>query len=210
MPSEEAFRHALQLRHGKELQERFSHACVAVCGLGGLGSHIAMALARAGIGKLHLIDFDRVELSNLNRQQYNTAQIGMRKTEALRENLLAAMPYCAICTDYVRMTAENTAALLAKDDIVCEAFDAPECKAMLVHHVLEAYPEKYVIAASGMAGLHSSNSIRTKRITSHLYVCGDGESDVAENHTLFASRAMLCAAHQANAVLRIIAGISEK
>ena len=70
IPTREEMEQAFKMRHGKELQEKFSSAVVAVCGLGGLGSHIAEALARAGIGKLILIDFDYVDVSNLHRQQY--------------------------------------------------------------------------------------------------------------------------------------------
>lgn len=67
---------ALVLRHKKKVQDKLDTARVAVCGLGGLGSHIAIALARCGVGYLHLIDFDSVELTNVNRQQYPINQIG--------------------------------------------------------------------------------------------------------------------------------------
>ena len=71
----ETFRAALVARHGAARQAKFEAARAAVCGLGGLGSNVAIALARAGVGHLHLIDFDRVEPSNLNRQQYAAAQV---------------------------------------------------------------------------------------------------------------------------------------
>lgn len=201
---------ALAARHGRERQARFLAGKVAICGLGGLGSNVAVALARAGVGQLHLIDFDRVDISNLNRQQYKACQIGMPKTEALRENLMEIAPYCRIRTDCVRLTAENAVALLQDDEILCEAFDAPECKAMLIDAVSERLPDKWLVAASGMAGLSSANTIRTRRITRRLYLCGDGESDVATEGTLFSSRVMLCAAHEANLILRILAGINEE
>mgnify|MGYP002603664626 CR=1 FL=1 len=102
-PSREEVIKALSQRHGEELQKKFSGARAAVCGLGGLGSNIALALARAGLGTLHLIDFDRVELSNLNRQQYSFSQLGLYKTEALRENILSAAPYCRVIIDTVRI-----------------------------------------------------------------------------------------------------------
>ena len=188
-PSREEVIKALSQRHGEELQKKFSGARAAVCGLGGLGSNIALALARAGLGTLHLIDFDRVELSNLNRQQYSFSQLGLYKTEALRENILSAAPYCRVM-----------------DGIICEALDRAEEKAMLVNNILEAFPDKYIIAASGMAGLGSSNSIRTRRISDRFYLCGDQSSDSEKGLGLFSARAMLCAAHQANMVLRILAG----
>lgn len=206
IPSKEEMLHALEERHGAELQRKFSSASVAICGLGGLGSNIALSLARAGVGRLHLIDFDRVDLSNLNRQQYAAAQLGRYKTEALRENLLAASPYLDVVADTVRVTEDNLAELLGKDDIICEAFDRAETKAMLVNGVLETFPEKYLVSGSGMAGLSSSNSIRTRQITKRFYLCGDGTSDIADGLGLVAPRVMLCAAHQANMILRIIAG----
>ena len=195
----------LEQRHGKALQEGFSAASVAVCGLGGLGSNVAISLARAGIGRLHLIDFDRVDISNLHRQQYGVSQLGMFKTEAMRQMLSEIAPYCEVVTDTVRLNEENIS-LIAECDIVCECFDNAECKAMLVNGVSERYPDKFIVAASGMSGLHTGNTIQTKRLGRRLYICGDGESDVSSDGTLFAPRVMLCAAHQANTVLRIIAG----
>lgn len=206
IPSKEDMLRALEQRHGAELQRKFSSASVAVCGLGGLGSNIALSLARAGIGRLHLIDFDRVDISNLNRQQYAVSQLSMYKTEALRDNLLSVSPYLDIVTDTVRVTEENLAGLLAEDDIICEAFDRAEAKAMLVNGVMETFPGKYLVAGSGMAGMSSSNSIRTRQVTKHFYLCGDGTSDIADGMGLVASRVMLCAAHQAHMVLRILAG----
>ena len=195
----------LEQRHGTELQRKFSSASVAVCGLGGLGSNVAISLARAGVGKLHLIDFDRVDISNLHRQQYGTSQLGINKTEAMKQTLSEIAPYCDVVTDMVWLNEENIS-LIADCDIVCECFDSAECKAMLVNGVSERYPDKYIVAASGMSGLHTGNTIQTKRLGKRLYICGDGISDITSDGTLFSPRVMLCAAHQANTVLRIIAG----
>ena len=200
---------ALIARHGADLHEKFSSATVAVCGLGGLGSNIAVSLARAGVGKLILIDFDRVDISNLNRQQYKAAQIGMPKTEALRDNLFAIAPFLKADLHTVRMTEENAVRLVREADVVCEAFDDAQAKAMLVNCICEAFPKTYLVAASGMAGLASPNAIRTRRIGQRLYLCGDGVSDVRSGLGLVAPRVMLCAAHQALAVLRILAGEHE-
>ncbi len=192
-------------RHGADLQQKFSSACVAVCGLGGLGSNVAISLARAGVGKLLLIDFDKVDISNLHRQQYAVSQLGMYKTEAMKQTLADIAPYCEVITHTLKLTEENLS-LVADCDIVCECFDNAECKAMLVNGVAERYPEKYIVVASGMSGLHTGNTIQTKKLGKRLYICGDGMSDVDNDGTLFAPRVMLCAAHQANTVLRIIAG----
>lgn len=196
---------ALEARHGKALQERFSAASVAVCGLGGLGSNVAISLARAGIGRLRLIDFDRVDISNLHRQQYGVSQLGMYKTEAMKLMLAEIAPYCEATANTVRLNEDNLS-VIADCDIICECFDNAQRKAMLVNGIAENYPEKYIVAASGMSGLHTANTIRTKKLGKRLYICGDGASDVEADGTLYAPRVMLCAAHQANTVLRIIAG----
>ena len=205
LPSKEEIEDALRMRHTKELQDKISRAGVAVCGLGGLGSNIAFALARCGIGYLHLIDFDRVDLTNLNRQQYMAAQIGMPKPQALKEELLAVNPYLNIRTDFVKLTEENIPELLKDDRYICEAFDVPEAKAMLTNRILERFPDKILVGASGMAGLGNSNEIRTRKVLPNYYLCGDGTSDVQTCGGLMAPRVMICAAHQANQILELIA-----
>ena len=206
MITEKEWTDALISRHGEELHKRFSSATVAVCGLGGLGSNIATALARSGIGKLLLIDFDCVDVTNLHRQQYKASQIGRYKAEALAENLLEMAPYTKIHTVTVKITEENFAELLKEADIVCEAFDHAESKAMLVNGVLEQLPHCYLVAASGMAGMNTPNTIRTRKIMKRFYLCGDEVSEAADSIGLVAPRVMLCAAHQAHTVLRILAG----
>ena len=205
IPTKEEWNKALYERHGEDVQKKFSAATIALCGLGGLGSNIAISLARAGIGKLILIDFDKVDITNLHRQQYKANQIGMDKTDALSENLKEIAPYIGIESHTVRITVDNAVELLKDADIICEAFDNAECKAMLTNLILETMPNKFLVAASGMAGFGSANSIRTRKITSRFYLCGDEESDVQSEGSLVSSRVMLCAAHQAHTVLRILA-----
>lgn len=206
IPTKKEWMDALAARHGTELQRRFSEATVAVCGLGGLGSNIAIALARAGIGKLVLIDFDKVDITNLHRQQYRATQIGQCKTDALAENLFEVAPYTDIKTVKEKLTEDNFAELLKDADVICEAFDDAEAKAMLVNGVLEKLPDCYLVAASGMAGIDTPNTIKTRKIGKRFYLCGDEVSDVADTIGLVAPRVMLCAAHQAQTVLRILAG----
>ena len=204
-PTKDEWKKALEERHGKELQQAFSSATVAICGLGGLGSNIAIALARAGVGRLILIDFDRVDITNLHRQQYKADQIGAYKTVALSENLKEIAPYISLEVHTECITEENAVTLLSDADIICEAFDDAECKAMLTNTVLSEMPDKYLVAASGMAGMGVTNSIRTRRITSRFYLCGDETSEVSDGIGLVAPRVALCAAHQAHTVLRILA-----
>lgn len=123
----------------------------------------------------------------------------------MSENLKETAPYISLEAHTARITEDNAADLLKTADIICEAFDDAECKAMLTNLVLEAMPEKYLIAASGMAGMGSANTIKTRRVSKRFYICGDEASDVSEEGCLVASRVMLCAAHQAHTVLRILA-----
>ena len=205
IPTHNEWTAALEMRHGKALQQKFSAATVAVCGLGGLGSNIAISLARAGIGKLILIDVDRVDITNLHRQQYKAAQIGCYKTDALVENLREISPYLEVEPITQTITEQNCGVFLKDVDIVCEAFDDPEAKAMLTNYVLESMPEAFLVAASGMAGMGSPNFIHTRKITNKFYLCGDEKSDVSDGIGLTAPRVMLCAAHQAHTILRILA-----
>ena len=190
IPSREEFRCALVEKQGEEIVQKLEQATVAICGVGGLGSNVAINLARAGVKKLILVDFDCVDVTNLQRQQYKASQVGEPKAQALVENL-----------------EENIDKFVANADVVCEAFDNPEAKSMLVNAVLEKYPQKYLVAASGMAGTDDANSIKTRKISKRFYLCGDGKSDVAQGLALLAPRVQICAAHEALTIIRIIAGL---
>lgn len=206
IPTKEEMYDALAERHGREMQKKLEDAAIAVCGLGGLGSNICIALARTGVGRLHIIDFDTVDISNMNRQQYFPDQIGMPKTEALKLTLSRIAPYCEITADMIRLSPDNIPEQLKNEPYICEAFDKAEEKAMLVNTVLEHFPEKYLVAASGMASIESANLINTRRVAGKFYLCGDGINDVSESGGLYASRVMVCAAHQAHMIIRLIAG----
>ena len=204
-PTKQEWYIALCERHGEDIQRNFISSTVAICGLGGLGSNIAVALARAGVDKLILIDFDKVDITNLHRQQYKANQIGMNKTDALANNLREIAPYIKVETHTVCITENNAEQLLERADIICEAFDDAQCKAMLTNLILEKMPSKYLIVSSGMAGMGSANTIKTRRVSKKLYICGDEVSDVNIEGSLVSSRVMICAAHQAHTVLRILA-----
>lgn len=205
MPDEEQLKEMMRSRHTPGIYDAVKEAKVAVAGLGGLGSNIAVMLARTGVGHIHLIDFDTVDASNLNRQQYLIKHLGMYKTDALKEQLMQINPFLDITADCVQVTEENARMLIQNEDIVCEAFDNPEAKAMLADVVLSC-TDKILVAASGMAGIESSNSIITKRITDRFYMCGDGVTAAKEGTGLMAPRVTICAAHQANMVIRLITG----
>ena len=209
MLTEQEIDRALQERHTKERHQKIKAARVAVAGLGGLGSNIALLLARAGVGTLHLVDFDRVDISNLNRQAYEIRDLGRFKTEALTEHIHRINPYIKVYADTVRVTRENIPDLFGKERWICEAFDRADQKAMLVNALLEHCREAVIVSSSGMAGYGSSNQIQTKKKMGRLYLCGDEKSDIADGMCLMAPRVAVCAAHQANMALRLILGERE-
>ena len=207
IPSQQEMLAALEMRQGAEAVRKLQAATVAVCGLGGLGSNIAISLARTGVGKLVLVDFDCVDVTNLHRQQYKASQVGLPKPEALLANLKEIAPYAEFETHFEKISAENVDRIVGGAQVVCEAFDNAEAKAMLVNTVLETMPDKFLVSASGMAGFDGGNTIRTRRITDKFFLCGDGVSDVNGGIGLVAPRVMLCAAHQALTVVRLILGL---
>lgn len=188
-----------------DVSERLAHARVGVAGAGGMGSHVATALVRSGVGSVVVADFDRVDGSNLFRQCYLPSDVGRPKVEALRDHLLAIEPDLDIEVHDVTVGPSNACSLFGGCDVVCECFDRPEAKAMLVESILSG-TDVPVVSCSGMAGFGSSNSIVTERRMSRLYVCGDGESDSSDSPGLTAARVMVCAGHVANMTLRLILG----
>ena len=178
-------------------------AQVAIFGLGGLGSNVAMWLARLGVGRLLLYDFDKVELSNLNRQYYFVEDVGEYKAVALLKHLRAVNPYGDYQSRVVRLTQDNLAELVGTAPIICEALDKPETKALLVNGVLESFPDKFLVAASGLAGFGTSASMQVRQITPHFYLCGDGSSSFLDL-PLCGARVGLCAAQEALTIARII------
>ena len=202
MISQEEINTQLEKRHGSRLQQKINQAHVAICGLGGLGSHIALILARLGVGHLHLIDFDTVDVSNLHRQNYYLSQIGMPKTLACKQVLKQINPYIDITTSTMKVDCTTIDSI--SEPIVCEAFDQAQTKAWFVNEILEKHPEKYIVASSGMVGMESCNQVQTRKISSHFYICGDETSDIEDGLNLIASRVVVCAGHQAHAILKII------
>ena len=206
--SKEAWLSALIERHGAARQEKFSRGRVAICGLGGLGRRVAALLTRAGVGYLRLIDFDRLEATNLNRQWYFMEQLGRYKAEALADNLRRITPYAELDVHTVRITEDNLASLLTDVDVMVEAFDNATCKAMLVNGVREQFPRCHLVAASGMAGFASANAMRVRRLSENFYLCGDGRSAAEAGDGLYGARVNICSAQEALVVLQLLAGES--
>ena len=192
-------------RNVKDIAKKLKKAKVCILGLGGLGSNVATLLARSGIGYLKLVDFDIVEASNLNRQQYRISHIGMKKTEAIKTIIKEINPFVEIEVLNKKIDRENILSIVGDVEIVVEAFDVAETKAMAIEELL-INGNKILVSASGMAGLGSANEIITRKIRDNFYLVGDNYSDYEEYSGIMSTRVMICAAHQANVVLRLIVG----
>lgn len=205
-PSLEEFESLMMARHTPGVHQKVKEAIVGIAGLGGLGSTVAIALARIGVGTLILVDFDVVEPSNLNRQQYFIHQIGMPKVKALAENITRINPYVRLLTYHEKLDRNNVEKIFKEARVVVEAFDRAEEKAMLVNAVSEKMPEKYMVVASGVAGYGDNNEIKTTRFSSNIFIVGDQKMSAQPGVGLMAPRVGIAAHHQANLVLRILLG----
>ena len=206
IPSPEEFECLMMARHTPGIHEKIKRSVVGIAGLGGLGSAIAIALARIGVGKLILVDFDVVEPSNLNRQQYFIHQIGVPKVEALQKNIASINPYVKVQTYQEKLDRNNVERIFKEAVVVVEAFDRAEEKAMLINVVSEKMPEKYIVAASGVAGYGDNNEIKTIQFSSRIFIVGDQKTAAQPGIGLMAPRVGIVAHHQANTVLRILLG----
>ncbi len=205
-PSPEEMEGLMLSRHTPGVHGALKKTTVGIAGLGGLGSSCAAALCRMGLGKLVLVDFDVVEPSNLNRQQYFVDQIGMYKTEATRQNLLRINPYVEVETHCLMLDEANVPQVFEGASIVVEAFDRADMKAMIIRTVLSVMPDVSVVAASGVAGYGDGNEIRVMELTRRLFIIGDAKSEARPGMGLMAPRVGIAAHQQANTVVRIILG----
>lgn len=195
---------AFDERFPQDMKEKLQNARVAVAGLGGLGSNIAVMLARSGVGHLFLVDFDVVDVTNLNRQMYMIPQLGKPKTEAILEILHDINPYLDVKTKNIKVTSDMVPELFGKYPIVCEAFDNADQKAMLISALLEKCPKTIVVSGNGMAGYGNSNAIVTEKVLGRLYICGDKVTEATTGMGLMAPRVAICAGHEANKVIELI------
>jgi len=191
------------------LLNRLKNKTVGVAGCGGLGSNSAMALARIGIGKLIIVDFDIIVQSNLNRQYFFIDQLGMHKVDALEMNIERVNKEVIIEKHCTRLSPDNIPFLFRECDIIIEAFDLSEMKKMLIETVLSEMPEKYIVSGSGMAGWGGNNSIKTINYDK-LYVCGDLISEISGDLPPLAPRVGIVANMQANQVVELLLNITNQ
>jgi len=194
-------------RHDKRVFFALRQSVVGIAGAGGLGSNVAVSLARAGVGTLIIADFDKVEMSNLNRQQFFIDQVGKRKVEALAENLKRISPFSAYVVHDAKLTPRNIPRIFAPADLLIEAFDRGEAKQMLIETWLSRFPGKPIIAASGLAGYGRNRKLHTRKM-GNLYICGDEESESPKGVSPMAPRVALVANMQANLAVELLVGLS--
>lgn len=183
--------------------EKLKGTCIGIAGCGGLGSNCAMALARAGVGTLVIADFDIVTRENLDRQYYFLDQVGQKKVLALRDNIARVNPDVVVQAHDLRLGPDEVVHLFKNCALIIEAFDRADMKLMIIETVSERFPDKFIIAASGLAGYGENNSLRTRRLGS-LFICGDEISEVSADLPPLAPRVSIVAAMQANQALEII------
>jgi sulfur carrier protein ThiS adenylyltransferase len=182
------------------MRAAFSRAKVGIAGAGGLGSNCAVALARAGVRRFAIADFDIVTEANLDRQYYFRSQIGSYKVDALAENLLAIEPNLELELHRERLDADSVRRLFRGCDAIVEAFDDAGAKAMLIETALDAFPNAQIVAASGLAGVGSFETLKVLR-KGNLIICGDFEREVSEDNPPVAPRVAIVAGMEADAVL---------
>ena len=180
------------------------HARIGVAGLGGLGSNVICHLVRAGIRRFTAADFDVVSASNLNRQFFFADQIGMKKTEALAENLRRISHRVELDFHDLKLTEENLPDFFRDCDIVVEAFDKAEAKTMLIGALADSGIP--LVAASGLAGFGKSNDIRLHQVNPRLYIAGDLASGISPELAPASPRVGIAAAIEANTVIALLLG----
>lgn len=208
LPDKTTLNELMFARQPREYTEKLSKAVVGIAGLGGLGSVVGENLVRAGVGKLVVADFDIVEPSNINRQRYFIEQIGMQKVDAFYENMKKVSPFTEVERHCIKLSPGNIG-VFSECSVVAECFDSAENKAMLVMEVRKQFPEKVIVAVSGVAGFESEKTIKVNKLSDKIYIVGDGKSEVADGLGLVASRVGIAASIQSHLIIRILLGLEQ-
>lgn len=185
------------------MPETLSGVRIGIAGCGGIGSNAAFMLARSGAAQLYVADFDRIEPGNLNRQFYFADQIGQSKARALKDNLQRINPKIQINACPVIIRPENIEELFGGCDLLVEALDEAETKAMLIEEWSSRFPERIIVACSGVAGTGQHCRITTQR-TGNLSIVGDGASSLSEG--TFSARVTAVAAAMVTEIYHRLTG----
>jgi sulfur carrier protein ThiS adenylyltransferase len=189
----------------EQIKKQLQKYTVGIAGCGGLGSNCAVALARCGIGKLVIADFDIISEDNLNRQYFFYSQIGKKKVEALQENLYKINPDILVNAHDIKLEEKDISTVFGKCDVIIEAFDLSLMKRMLIETVLTELPGKYIVSGNGLAGWGGNPLFKTE-VYDKLFVCGDMTSEVSDENPPLAPRVAIVANMQANVVLELLLG----
>ena len=195
----------MNIEKQKKIREKLKKSSVGIAGAGGLGSNAAVSLARAGLGRLVIVDYDKVEKSNLNRQYYFSNQIGKVKVKALKDNIKRIYPNVKVDIFKEKLTKGSMDKYFHDVDVIIEALDSAEMKTSFVEEIMHKLPNIPIIAASGVAGYGHSDRISTKKL-GKLYMVYDGDAKSSENDVLLAPRVAIMANWEANLALEIILG----
>lgn len=191
-----------------EIQNKLSKFSVGIAGAGGLGSNCAVSLVRCGIGHIVIVDFDRLDQSNLNRQYYFKDQVGQFKVEAIKENLLRINPDLKIDIHQIKLEEQNLINIFNDVDVLIEAFDHADQKEMLVEAALDAWPARPLIMGIGMAGYGKTEMLRI-RVSGNLYICGDGVEEIGPENPPIAPRVGITANLQADKTIELLLGMDD-
>lgn len=192
----------------EEIKKSLKHRTVGIAGCGGLGSNCAVALARVGVGNLIIVDFDKIEESNLNRQYFFHNQIGLPKAKALKENISKINPTTNVVDYDIFLRPEIIAEIYKDAEIIVEAFDKAEMKQMIFQAVHKYFPDKALVMGMGLAGWGANDLFHTS-IYGNVYVCGDEINEVCDENPPLAPRVGIVANMQANIVLELLLGKSK-
>jgi sulfur carrier protein ThiS adenylyltransferase len=193
------------MTNDQHIRVRLKEKIVGIAGCGGLGSNCAVALARVGVGRLIIADFDKIEISNLNRQYFFTDQVGKAKVVALKEIIKKIDPSIKVETHEIHLNKQNVPSIFRECDVIVEAFDKADMKQMIVETVLEKMPDRYLVCGSGLAGWGDNSSIGMT-VLEKVYIMGDGINEVSDEYPPLAPRVGIVANMQANQVLEILLG----
>ncbi|OGC04701.1 thiamine biosynthesis protein ThiF [candidate division WOR-1 bacterium RIFOXYA12_FULL_43_27] len=195
-------------RNTKGVREKLKGKKIGIAGCGGLGSNLAINLVRMGADNLVLVDFDVIEPSNLNRQQYFQEDIGKAKVETLKNLLLKINPCLAgrqakseIRISKQKLNPNNIIEKFKNCEVVAECFDCADQKAMLVNTLLVNGFK--VVAVSGLAGDGDPQDIKIKYIRPDFVMIGDERSKCGCGAGLISARVSVAAAYQAWAVYKL-------
>jgi sulfur carrier protein ThiS adenylyltransferase len=193
----------MELTYREKIRAYLKKCTVGIAGCGGLGSTCAINLARAGVGKLIIADYDIVTTANLERQYYFADQVNTLKVHALRNNILRVDPSITVKAFDLKLCSSDVIELFSGCDVIVEAFDKAEMKQMIIETTQLNMPHKPIVAGVGVAGYGMTDLIKVHR-AGNLIVCGDQVTELSENSPLIAPRVAIVANMQANEVIELL------